>query len=283
MATTLKSMASLPEVLSLYLASREASGRYRESLLRTVRKAQAAGLETVEQLQPELVNRFLLKLSTSAVTRQNVRRELLTLWRWAFEQGMTDIPPLRVTRIKAPGRPPQAWSLDELRRMLAVAECDETRIGGRHNRRICDWVPGWILIAYDSALRFGDVLALRSTDIRNGCVCAYANKTGKALVRPLSSAAYEWAMRLAYESPDKTLWLWFVTRRRAITTLRAFYDRHGFGGSSKYFRRSCATYIEIDRPGESWRYLQHSQPTLVQRHYVDASLCRPPAGPPAIR
>lgn len=273
----------LTDLLVLYTGSRECSARYRESLRRTVRQAEKAGVQTVSDLQPGVVNRFLSELSTSATTRQNVRRELLTLWRWAFEEGLIDTPPLRVMRIKARAKPVEAWSLADLRKMLACAESDETRTGGRGNRMVSEWLPGWIVIAYDTAMRFSDILSLRDSNVRNGCISSTAHKTGKALVRPLSALGQGWAARLIADSTDGSLFSWFLPRRRAILSIRAFLDRHGFHGSSKYLRRAAATYIEMSRPGESWRYLQHSVPTLVQRHYVDASLCPLPEGPPPIR
>lgn len=274
---------TLHALLCEYLAAREVSSRYRESLLRTVRQAAAGGVENVTDLQSALVNKFLQNLSTAPTTRQNVRRELLTLWRWAFEEGITDDPPLRVFRIKSPVRPVQAWSLAELRAMVACAESDMTCIGGLHSKRINEWLPGWIVIAYDTALRFGDVLDLQDTNIRNGTVCTTAHKTGKPLVRTLSGHAQQWAQSLSLGSPDGTLFKWFLTRRRAFIAMRHFLDRHKYAGSFKYLRRACATYVEMQSPGEAWRYLQHSVPTLVQRHYVDASLCPAPAGPPPIK
>lgn len=212
-----------------------------------------------------------------------MRRELLTLWRWAFEEGMTEVPPLRVMRIKSRTVPVEAWSIQEMQRILVLAERDETLVGGHADRRICDWLPGWIVIAYDTGLRFSDVLALRDSNVRNGCVSSTASKTGKALVRPMSVYAQGWADRLIKDSPDGSLFAWFLTRRRAFQAMRAYYDRHEIKGSGKYLRRACATYIEIRSPGEAWRYLQHSVPTLVPRHYADASLCPVPEGPPAIR
>ena len=277
------SVVLLAYLLDLYTGSRECSVRYRESLRRTVRQAESAGVRSVTDLQPTVVNRFLSSLSTSATTRQNVRRELLTLWRWAFEEGMTEVPPLRVMRIKSKTKPVEAWSLQEMQRMLACAEADESRIGGAGNRKVCDWLPGWVVIAYDTGLRFSDVLALQDSNVRNGCIAGTAAKAGKALVRPMSVYAQQWADRLIRDSPDRSLFSWFLTRRRAFLSMRAFYDRHGVKGSGKYLRRACATYIEINRPGEAWRYLQHSVPTLVPRHYADASLCPVPEGPPAIR
>lgn len=275
---------TLLDLLAAYVASRETSSRYRESLLRTARKATAAGLASIDDLQPVLVNRFLAGLSIlTPTTRANIRRELLTLWRYAFEEGLTDSRPERVARIRPSYSAPQAYSDSMLASMLAAASKDETLVGGKTKARVCDLMPAWIGIAYDSGLRFGDVLCLQNDNIRNGMVVTTASKTRKPLVRRLSVGALEDIRALQAIALDDTLFLWAMPRRRAINTWRAFLDRHGFGGSSKWLRRSCATYVEMERPGMASRFLQHSHPSLAPTHYLDESLFAVPDGPPPIR
>ena len=274
---------TLSALLNSYLESRECSPRYRESLMRTVRKAEISGLVEICQLSPERVNRLLNGLTVGATTKANIRRELLTLWRYAYEEGMTEVFPARITRIRPKHTPPQAWSLPDLSRLLQAAQQDEHAIGGVTRLRVCDVMPAWIGIAYDTGLRFSDVLNLRLSNIRNGCISTVANKTGKPLVRRMSEGTEQCVAELAERSPDGTLFLWAVTRRRACKTWRAFLDRHGFEGSSKWLRRSCATYIEQQQPGAATAYLQHSNPTLAARHYLDASLFGVPTGPPPIQ
>jgi integrase len=273
----------LADLVARYTATRECGKHYRQSLARTARKAGEAGIHSVADLQPEAVSRFVLNLSTSAITRQNTRRELLTLWRYAFEERLTDVPPLRVARIKTTSKPVEAWSHAELQRLLACAEQDVTPIGGTTILRVCDFMPCWIVVAYDTGIRFGDMHTLHAKQIRNGHLSATASKTGKRMVRPLSTHALALANKLIGSSPDGSLFLWFLTRRRALVKIREFLDRHGFHGSSKYLRRSCATYIEASRPGEATRYLQHSAASVTTKHYVDESLLAVPCGPPPIR
>jgi integrase len=273
---------TLANLLQTYSDEKQPSKRYRESLLRTVRKAQANGLLQIRQLAAEPVNRFLSGLTVGATTRSNIRRELLTLWRYAYEAGMTSEFPARITRIRPTHAPPQAWSADELSRLLETAEGDTTLIGGVTSARVMDVLPAWIGIAYDSGLRFSDVLTLDGGNFRNGCVNVVAGKTGKPLVRRLSEGTEQAVAMLRHMSPDGSLFAWAMTRRRAIKTWRAFLLRHGFNGSSKWLRRSCATYVEKDRPGGATAYLQHSHPMLAPRHYLDESLFSVPQGPPAI-
>jgi integrase len=275
----------LADLLDAYVASRETSKRYRESLLRTVRKATNAGLTSVDSLTPVQVNRFLASLSTalSPTTRHNIRRELLTLWRYAFEEGLTEAMPIRIAKIKPSYASPQAYSASDLERLLHAASTDVTKVGGLTAARVCDLMPAWIGIAYESGLRFEDVLELSFSDIRNGTVTTKANKTRKALVRGLSAGTLQDISELKSKSTNGTLFLWALTRRRAVKVWRSFLDRHGFEGSSKWLRRSCATYVEMKTPGSATRYLQHSNPTLVTNHYFDESLFAVPEGPPPIR
>jgi integrase len=273
----------LTDLLGAYLASRTASLRYRESLRRTVKKAEGSGLLEICQLLPEGVNCFLNSLTVGDTTRANIRRELLTLWRYAYEEGLTESFPARITRIRPTYSPPKAWSLDELGRLLTLAESDTTTIGGQSGLRVCDVLPAWIGVAYDSGLRFSDVLSLGQANFRNGCVCVTASKTGKPLVRRLSDTTQACVRALLERSPDGTLLRWAVNRRRAVLAWRAFLDRHKVEGSSKWLRRSCATYVEREQPGAATRYLQHSHPMLAPRHYLDQSLFDVPDGPPPIR
>jgi integrase len=273
----------LADLVSRYIATRDCGVGYRQSLARTARRAGEAGILTVSDLQPEAVSKFVLGLSRSAQTRANVRRELLTLWRYAFEEGMTEVPPMRVARIKVAAKSVEAWSHSELQRLLACAEQDVKPIGGVSNMRVCDFMPCWIVVAYDSGIRFGDMHQLKVSQVRNGHLNGVAAKTGKRLVRPLSTHALTLVNSLSKRSPDGTLFKWFLTRRRALVKIREFLDRHGFHGSSKYLRRSCATYIEASRPGEATRYLQHSAASLTSKHYVDESLLAVPCGPPPIK
>lgn len=273
---------SVTELLQAYVDAKQPSQRYRESLLRTTRKMQASGLLNICQLTPELVNRFLAGLTVGPTTRSNIRRELLTLWRYAHEIGSTEVYPARVTRIRPAYQPPQAWSAEELSALMDAACNDRTPIGGKSGLLVSDALPAWIGIAYDAGLRFGDVLTLTDKNFRNGCVTMTASKTGKPLVRRLSELTNEFVVTLLARSPDGALFRWAITRRRAVLVWRAFLTRHGFKGSSKWLRRSCATYVEMDRPGAATAYLQHSHPMLAPRHYLDESLFSVPQGPPPI-
>lgn len=273
----------LADLLDVYLSEREASPRYIESLNRTVRRAREYGLLDTSQLIPEKANEFLSRLPLAAVTRANIRRELLTLWRFAFEHSYTDIAPLRVCRIKATPQPPRAWSLDTLRRLLAAAEQDVRPVSRRCSGLLWrEILPCWIVVGYDTGLRFSDLLHLNHGNIVNGCVICTAQKTGKYTVRAISSAGLQYVHRLIDKSPDGTLFRWAVPRRRILRKWRDFLREQGVVGSSRWLRRSGATYVEMNRAGEAQKFLGHSNASLAMRHYLDQTLstCLPESPPP---
>lgn len=274
----------LSTVLDEYLSEREVSADYAKNLRRTLAKAASYGIKTVMQLDPAKVNNFLAEVPMSQNSRHNLRREFVTIWRAAYDRGLTDVYPTRVRRIPVKRRPVQAWSLDFLRTLLDAAEQDSTPISSR-----LPWLkrkhvlPCWLSLGYDSGLRFTDVLSCRRGDFRNHTVAVTAHKTGKVTVRRVSAYTEREVAGLLKRSPDGTLFKWAMPRRRAITMFRSFLDERQAPGSSRWLRRSGATYCERDRPGSAPRFLGHSNPTLAKISYIDESLLDLPAPPPPLR
>lgn len=278
-----RSSMTLADLLDRYLREREASPRYIESLRRTVRKAASYGLNEVCQLDPDSANDFLRGLDLSPTTRGNIRRELLTLWRYAFDEGATDQQPVRVMRIKQRRSPPQAWDYGTLQRLLDAAESDSRLI----SCRVCHpWslvMPAWISIGFDTALRFTDILFLNKSNLLNGCIAVNAAKTGKVTVRSLSEYSQDAIAELLRHSPDGSFFRWCVTRRRMLLKWLAFLRENKLPGSSRWLRRSAATYVEIEQPGAASRFLSHSNPALARLHYIDPTLLSVPNGPKSLR
>lgn len=274
---------SLDELISQFIACRSPSKRYLESLRRTVRQAARYGLGEVCQLSDLAVNEFLGKLPYSAAeTVANVRREICTLWRFANEIGAIDSLPTRVRRVKIARAPARAWAREDLVRMLDAARNDEARISSRVPVRVCDVLPAWIVVGYETGLRFSDVLNLHARHLHNGSVVMSENKTGKPCVCRLTPECVLELQRLGEHSPDGSFFKWCLPRRRAFAVWRAFLNRHRFSGSARWLRRSAATYIEKDNAGGATTFLRHSAPHLARIHYIDTTLLNPPPCPPPL-
>jgi integrase len=268
------------ELLQEYGMSHEMSFRYLESMRRTVKKLETSGITEVGQLTAERINNFLAMLPLSATTRSNIRRELLTLWRFAHEEGLTDVQPCRIRKIRQASTPPTCWTREELQRLMECARQDNGRISNRlRNLKRCDVLPAWVGVGFETAVRFSDILHLKRENIRNGCVVLTARKTGKGLVRQLSPGTIKAVTRLLDRSPDDTVFLWCLPRRRAVKMWKEFLKEHGFAGSSKWLRRAAATQSELRERGSATQFLQHSQAHLATRHYIDQSQLTAPVGP----
>jgi hypothetical protein len=275
---------TLCELAALYATETAASDGYRSNLLRTARRLGSYGLTALRQLSPDSVNAILQKLDASTQTRHNIRREILTLWRWAYDRQWCQIPPLRLHRVKVRPRPVEAWSMGLLESLLGAAAGDATPISRRWPTVTRAMVlPPWIGLGFDTGLRFADIHELTIHSFRNQCVAVSAKKTGKVTVRPLSDDTADEVARLFKLSPDGTLFKWAVPRRRAFVMWQSFLADHKIGGSSKFLRRSCATYLHKKKPGQASDYLSHSDPKLVWKHYLDQTLLDMPEGPPSIR
>jgi len=265
----------------LYCEARQLSQAYAKNLDRTARRLDEQKI-TSESICGAELSRMLKSMSTlSPTSRKNFRREALTLWRFAYDSGISSVPPGRVAPVIAPVQPAEAWSLEEVRSLLACAEGDRTLVGGHYGMRVCDYMPAWIRIGYETALRHADILNLHATEIRRNCVCKIASKTSKPLVRRISDRTNDLIQDLIRQSDDRTVFAWFLTRRRSFTCIRDFLDRHGVSGSGKFLRRTAATLIADSSPALATRYLQHSDPKLL-KHYVDETLLKTPDGPPPI-
>ncbi|MBE3134793.1 MAG: hypothetical protein IMZ55_15090 [Acidobacteria bacterium] len=98
-------------------------------------------------------------------TANNARKSLLTLWRWAEDQGLQvrPVPRKPLPRLTEPELLPQAWTLAEVRRLAATA--------GEWAGTWAFGVPaclGWrlgISILWDSGARVGELLAARVGDV----------------------------------------------------------------------------------------------------------------------
>ena len=272
------------ELAAQYAAQVSAASGYAANLARTARRFGVYGISQVRQLTADGVNKALQSMPVTPQTRHNIRRELLTIWKFAYESQLTDTPPLRLHRIKVKPRPVEAWSMGMLERLLAAAGKDHTPVSRRVPQVTRSMVlPAWIGLGFDTGLRFADIHELTIRSFRNNCVAVSANKTGKVTIRPLSDDTADEVATLFKHSPDGTLFKWALPRRRAFVLWQTFLAEHKVTGSSKFLRRSCATYVHKKSPGRASDYLSHSDPKLVWRHYLDQTLLDMPEGPQPIR
>jgi integrase len=219
-------------------------------------------------LTPDKIDAYLTDalahLAPSTV--DNHRRMLRSLMRFAAAEGLVDrsiVRPLR--RVKLPRPDPRAWSHDDIRRLLAAAD----RMQGRTlHCQLKILLPAWILTAYATGLRLTDLLSLRHDALRGCRMSIPQSKTRYATIVMLDENALRAIACLPRVGPR--IFGSLVGRSRMIVAMRGLVKSAGLCGSSKYLRRSGATYCEIAGK-DSTGHLGHRSPGM-KIYYVDRLL-----------
>jgi site-specific recombinase XerD len=131
-------------------------------------------------------------------------RALRRLLNWAVEEGYLESSPLSPIHFKPPPAPPiEGYTIDELKRLLAVCDLDirtGARFTGIRNKAM-------LLLFIDSGLRRAEMahLKLIDLDLENGRVRVHG-KGNKIGIAPFSA------------KPAKVIWSWLVERRSRSKT-----------------------------------------------------------------
>lgn len=123
----------------------------------------------LSELCDDLINRWLLDLRRRGLTPRTIksyRMDVLVLWRSAAADGLA-VAPRRICPAHVPEMNPDAWTPGEVHRLLAAA--DELPGYFRATGIKCSvWWCAFILVGWDTGLRFTDMFRFRGSDILNG-------------------------------------------------------------------------------------------------------------------
>jgi len=174
-------------------------------------------------------------------------------------------------KIKQPDRIIEAWTEDEIRRLLAAAE----KMAGNQGRTQLprsDWWYAFVLVGYETGLRTSDIYHLKCSQLRNNRLYAVHHKTGIAAAKILSKQCVMALHRLRSEGPGETFFDWAICRNRIHPQFKKLLALAGLHGDIKWLRRSGATHCEKQQPGSASRFLGHiSGQALAAKHYIDWS------------
>lgn len=264
------------ELANRYLSGRDVVPEYRRAMVKL------AG--SLPELSAAAINSHLLmrRESVSSITVSNERRLALTLWRWAWEEGLVESAPRGVHRVKAPLQPVKAWSIGECRALVKGAE----KFFGKRLRNGADlgvFLQCWAVLAYETGARYGDIFSWTKDNISAGAVGWVTSKTGVVCTRPLSDGALELVSKMLERSPDGRILGWVCCRRQSFKFMKKLISSTLPSGSGKWLRRSAATHVEIQDPGKAQWFLAHKSPGMAVRHYLDQrQLARCAARPPSV-
>lgn len=269
---------TLTELATRYIERVDGSPGYLEQLTVLVRRLDWAA----EDLHPEKIDAYLTAAlrHRSASTVANHRRMLGTLLRFAASEGIVNasiVRPLR--RVKRPPPAPRAWSHDEIRHLLASAA---TLKGGRKCPHAV-LMRAWILTAYSTGLRLCDLLELRHDALRGQRILVRQHKTGQPHVVYVDDNAMKAIRALPVLGPK--IFGSLICRDKLLLQMRRLVKQANLPGSTKFLRRSGATYCEIVGKDTSG-HLGHKTATMkafyVDRLLVSQEKANEPSAPPLV-
>jgi len=179
-------------------------------------------------------------------------RALRRLFNWAVEEGYLKSSPLATIHFKPPPEPPiEGYTIDELKRLLAVCDLDirtGARFTGIRNK-------GMLLLFIDSGVRRAELANLGLSDLdlesRRVRVLGKGNKIGIAPFSPRTAKAL-WAWLIERKPRAKTDRLWVTEEGRAfsIEGLVSWFNRlkeragvNGPGGVHRLRHTSALQYL----------------------------------------
>jgi len=264
---------TLDAVVDRYALGRELAAtsiaQHRYSVLSFSRHLGRAA--TIADLTDDAVSGWLVALADQGQARETIRtkrRCLLTLWR-AWCEDNTEWPwPRRVRKIKRDTRDPQAWDEAQFARLVAFVRGLPGTMKW-HGVAWADFWTGYVLLGYDTGLRFGDLITVPLAPLAaTGVLWVRQGKTGTPVSCELHDDLRQVLARIVARRPEAT----FVAlyRKKGIQEEFKFILRRlGLPGSTKWLRRTGATWTEVAAPGSAMAYLGHKTPGLAYRHYVD--------------
>lgn len=144
-------------------------------------------------------------------------RALRRLFNWADEEGYLESSPLATIHFKPPPVPPvEGYTIDELKRLLAVCDLDikiGARFTGIRNKAM-------LLLFIDLGLRRAEMVNPRLSDLdlesRRARVLGKGNKIGIAPFSPKAAKAL-WAWLVEKKPRAKTEHLWITEEGQAFS------------------------------------------------------------------
>ena len=220
-----------------------------------------------EGLDPDLIDDYLTNAMKhlSPVTVSNHRLMLQRLLQFAAAEGLVDksiVRPLR--RIKQPTPCPVAWSHAQIRLLLEAAATMTGGVKCPHSKLM----RAWILVCYATGLRLSDMLAIRHDQIRGRRLLIRQQKTGEPHICYLDPSALDAIASLPRLGPR--IFGDLVCRDKILAHMRGLTKKAGVPGTTKFLRRSGATYAELAGKNPSG-HLGHRSPGM-KIYYVDRLL-----------
>jgi integrase len=239
----------------------------------------------VAELTESMLVDFLAEYSrrVSPATVNAKRRSLLALWTQAARDGLIPAPDrLRVPKARELRRIPEAWTVEEVSRLVATAMSMKGLVG-RVDKSV--WWPSLLRSLWETSSRVSAMLSVRPLDChldeRYLLVRAEHTKQGIDQVYWITSDCAD-AVSRVYNPHVAHVWEWPFTSRHFYQSLRQIVEAAGLKADKRLamqlshkLRRSNLSYT-AKNGGIQLAQMQagHSSPQMTIRHYIDPRIAR---------
>lgn len=216
----------------------------------------------IKQIDENLISAWVASLEENyaPITRKKWRVTLISTLNHAADAGLCDYPrSRRIRKVKVPVTIPEAWTLDEVHRLIAATK--QLRYHG-------DWFATIIRAAWDTGLRRADLAKIKIDQIgSDGWFQISQNKTQNPLRKHFSQATMD-AMRKLRRAKPLT---WPGAKGTEYDWWKKLCDIAQVShGACQKMRRSAASNIAKHHgPLAASEFLGHQDPTLAKKHYID--------------
>ena len=229
----------------------------------------------LDDLTEDALRRFLTvyRQDHAAATTNSKRCQLLALWQCAWEEGRHPQPPRRskIRKAKAQPRIPEAWSPEEVGRILMVTRQTTGKIA---DLPASAWWTSLLLTFYDTGERRSAVLASAPANISlsEGWIVFVRTKTGIPRWCALHDDTIH-ACREIWDDARQRFWPWPYSREWLDDSFRKILKRasvrHGpeHGGLFQFLRRTSGTLVEANG-GDGAKHIGNTR-AVFERHYRD--------------
>ena len=208
--------------------------------------------------------------SRSPYTAEKERNQLLSLWRCAADRRLVDLRPC-IPPAPLPVRVPEAWSIEQLRRLLVTAKAASGRVGSIPASLF--W-PTLISVLWESAERISAMLAVEVADYNRPRILVRAEhrKGGRRdRLYEFTAATCDLLDCVSVSVPGPLMFDWPLSRGYLWNRFGKIVSAAGLGGAKRrqfhQLRRSAATHF-CARGGDPTALLDHSSPR-VTKAYLD--------------
>lgn len=229
----------------------------------------AGGPVRLDQLDEQSVSEWLRDYSATVAphTAKGKKSMLLALWRGAADDGLASEPSARrVRRVRVPELVPTAWTKAEVEQLLAAA----ARLPRRHRCGLsrAAWWDLAIRVAWDSGLRWADLVALRVDSIGpDGTASVTQSKTAKVSTFKLSPTTMEALRATLAACPRALVCPWPASGETFRDQVTRLVEKSGIrAGTWRWIRRGSGTDVELQLGGAGHRHLGNTRRVFDQSY-----------------